>query len=231
MKLPGKFDLRVGIILASLALPNAIVWAQIQAPPTVQGTFVADPAVPTIISPTQNTSQLFVLNQDLSVRSLSDLNSGFNASCTPVVGLSVTGSTGLRTLANDNRHLYLTALNSAGSNLAVTGMTPLAGPATCGAAPAVNTSGGVPSSTLTAADWAHNRLLVVNARNGIGADTITTFNTGNVEGPSPVLTQAGQATLDTNAQYTSVVADADGDFALTAVTELRTATSPGNLWV
>jgi hypothetical protein len=40
-----------------------------------------------------------------------------------------------------------------------------------------------------------------------------------------------QASMGLNGQYTSIVADVRSDFGLTAITELKTDTSPGYLWV
>jgi len=48
---------------------------------------------------------------------------------------------------------------------------------------------------------------------------------------SGALLQQVRTALDSGGVYTSVVTDVKSTYSLTAITELKTATSPGNLWV
>ena len=70
------------LVLASAVLPAPAALAQ--------GAFVPDPAIPAIISPSRNTSQIYVLNRDLSILFYS--TSGPSISCAPFPGFSLSPS-------------------------------------------------------------------------------------------------------------------------------------------
>src|SRR6185312_11524966 len=85
---------------------------------------------------------------------------------------------------------------------------------------------------LSSNDPGHGRYFVLTSFSGAFPDLLTVIDNLNTDtGPTPTLTQKNRTSLDTNDQYTSMVTDVHSGFGLTAITELKTATSPGNLWV
>ena len=76
---------------------------------------------------------------------------------------------------------------------------------------------------------------MLSAFNGTGPDTLTVeVNLNHASSGGNYVTKLSTIPLDTGAQYTSLVTDtlgASSGVSLTAITELKTATSPGNLWI
>lgn len=191
-----------------------------QAAP-LSGTFQPDPAIPTLIAPAQQGNGYFVLNQDLS---LSGRYYPPNAVCPPPAGFSASSTTP-RTLLADFNDAYITA-QSTGANAGASTIEP-GNP--CLTAPIVTFPGGTPTQTLSANDHGLNYLYVLNAFAGNGPDTFTVLRP-DATSTGLALKPGSTTNLDTNAVYTSVVPDTNA-FGLVAITSLKTATSPGNLFV
>ncbi len=192
-----------------------------------QGTAVADPAIPVIISPSASGSEFFILNQDLSLLTHStQYTTAYN--CAAPTGFTASSTTP-RTLLNDGENAYFTAQSSASANAAATAIEP---DFSCASAAAFALTGGTPTGSLSSNDPGHGRYFVLNAFSGAFPDLLTVINNLNTNSTAtPTLTQKNRVSLDTNGQYTAMVTDVHSGFGLTAITELKTATSPGNLWV
>jgi len=84
-------------------------------------------------------------------------------------------------------------------------------------------------------DTFHARYYVLSGFNGNGPDTLAVeVNLNNALSGGNYVTQLKTVPLDTGAQYTSMVTDTSAGatgYSLTAITELKTAASPGNLWI
>lgn len=218
------------ILIASAVLPSR---ASAQVTPTLQGTFVADPAVPALISPLLQGSQFFVLNQDLSLLTYSTADNSLNGTCGAPTGFSATSVTP-RTFLNDTRNAYFTAASSSGANEAVSGFS-FINTGLCQAINGPTVAGGVPTYIFSSNDTFHARYYVLSGFNGNGPDTLTVeVNLNNALSGGNYVTQLKTVPLDAGAQYTSMVTDTSAGAtgsSLTAITELKTATSPGNLWI
>ena len=200
-----------------------------QSTPSLQGTSIADTAVPVVITPAPQGSGFFVLNQDYSLLQHSTADSSRNQSCTPPTVFSKT-SAAPRTLVSDLYNAYLSGPDSSGSSTAVTAVTP---EQLCAMTTPFDSTGGLASQSLAANDIQHANYYLVSGYGGTQADTLTVLNNLNqaTVSSSNMFSEQTQVPLDANGQYTSVVADTRSDFGLAAITELRTPTSPGNLWV
>jgi len=207
------------------AMALVVVFAGVVA--NAQGTAVSDPAIPVIISPSDTGSEFFILNQDLSLLTHStQYTTAYN--CAAVAGFTASSNTP-RTLINDGENAYFTAQGSAGANAAATAVEP---DFSCASAAPFTLAGGTPTGALASNDPGHGRYFVLTSFSGAFPDLLTVINNLNTNSSStPTLTQKNRTSLDTNGQYTSMVTDVHSGFGLTAITELKTATSPGNLWV
>ena len=127
-----------------------------------QGTFISDPAGPAVISPSRNSSQIYVLNRDLSIQSYSDSSTpAASATCSPFPGFQLTASIPL-TLVNDGQNLggaslYETGQSSGSSNSQAVGIIPAESP-NCPSSPEVSMAGGIAAASLSTADAIHRRL-------------------------------------------------------------------------
>jgi PKD domain/Bacterial Ig-like domain (group 3) len=194
---------------------------------SAQGTAVSDPAIPVIISASDTGSEFFILNQDLSLLTHStQYTTAYN--CAAVSGFTASSNTP-RTLINDGENAYLTAQGSASANAAATAVEP---DFSCASAAPFSLADVTPTGALASNDPGHGRYFVLTSFSGAFPDLLTVINNLNTNSSAtPTLTQKNRISLDTNGQYTSMVTDVHSGFGLTAITELKTATSPGNLWV
>ena len=115
-------------------------------------------------------------------------------------------------------------------NTAVDALTP---EVTCTPVTAFDYTGGLATQSVATNDPQHALYYLVSAFGGSQADqllVLSNLNNATVSS-SNKFTELNEAALDTNGVYTSIVADTRSDFGLTAITELKTATSPGNLWI
>jgi hypothetical protein len=220
---------RASLCVASLVLGLFAAHARAQTTPAVQGTSIADPAVPVVITPAPAGSGFFVLNQDYTVLQHSTVDSSQNESC-PAPSIFSTTNTAQRTLVTDLYNAYVSGADAPGLSLAVTAITP---EVLCQTMKPFDYTGGVPAQSLAANDIEHASYYLVSAFGGSDADSLTVLNNLNNATVSSSNSFNGvlQASLGLNGQYTSIVPDVRSDFGLTAITELKTDTSPGYLWV
>jgi len=220
---------RASLCVASLALGLLPAHSQAQTTPAVQGTSIADTAVPVLITPAPAGSGFFVLNQDFSLLQHSTVDTSQNQNCT---GPSIYSRTdpAQRTLVTDLYNAYVSGADAPGVSMAVTGITP---EVSCQMTTPFDYTGGVSAQSLAANDTQHGSYFLLSAYGGSGVDTLLVLNNLNNATVSSgnAFTGALQMALDVNGQYTSLVPDVRSDFGLTAITELKTSTSPGNLWV
>ena len=217
----------VGVLGIGLGLLGG-VRAGAQGVPTVQGVAVADAAVPVAIAPAQYGPAYYVLNQDLSVLIRSTNISSYTRNCAAPSALNAAvGSP--RAILNDSQDLYVVGQGATGANEAL--VAEMVGSSVCTSVAGPSIPGGVPAQVLVSNDTNQGRLYVVSAFNGNSPDTITVVGNLNSYSGSGALLQQVRTALDSGGVYTSVVTDVKSTYSLTAITELKTATSPGNLWV
>jgi len=213
----------------SLVLGLFAAHAAAQTNPAVQGTSIADPAVPVLITPAPTGSGFFVLNQDYSLLQHSTVDTSQNQNC---AGPSIFSQTNpaQRTLVTDLYNAYMSGADAPGASLAVTAVTP---EQLCQTMKPFDYTGGVPAQSLAANDTEHAHYFLVSAFGGADVDSLSVLNNLNDATVSGSNSFDGvlQASLGLNGQYTSIVSDVRSDFGLTAITELKTDTSPGYLWV
>src|ERR1035437_9691929 len=220
---------RASLCVASLVLGLFAAHARAQTTPAVQGTSIADPAVPVVITTAPAGSGFFVLNQDYSVLQHSTVDTSQNQSC-PGPSIYSTTDPAQRTIVADLYNAYVSGADAPGVSMAITGITP---EVSCHMTNPFDYTGGVSAQSLAANDTQHGSYFLVSAYGGTGIDTLMVLNNLNNATVSSgnTFTGALQIALDQNGQYTSLVPDVRSDFGLTAITELKTGTSPGNLWV
>ena len=194
---------------------------------TLTGTSLADPAMPTLISPASQGSDIFVLNKDLSLSGRFRSATTQGIVCPAPAGFSA-ASSAPRTLLNDGNAAYFTAQSSGASAAASTSEPAYP----CHTAAALALGGGNQTQAFSTNDTRHGKYFVLSAFGGNGPDTLTVMSNLNTNnGPTPTLTQLSTTNLDTGGTYTSMVTDVNSNYGLTAITQLRTATSTGGLWV
>ena len=204
------------------------VGAGAQGVPSLQGVAVADAAVPVAIAPSVYGPHYYVLNQDLSVLIRSTNISSYTRNCAAPSSLNAAvGSP--QAILNDSQDLYVVGQGATGANESL--VAEMVGSSVCTPVTGPTIPGGVPAQVLVSNDANQGRLYVVSAFNGNSPDTITVVGNLNSYGGSGPLTQQVRTALDTGGVYTSVVTDAKSTYSLTAITELKTSTSSGNLWV
>jgi len=220
---------RASHCLVSLVLGLFAVHAAAQTTPAVQGTSIADPAVPVLISPAPTGSGFFVLNQDYSLLQHSTVDTSQNQNCTAPTIFSTTNPA-QRTLVTDLYNAYVSGADAPDLSMAVTAITP---EVSCQMTTPFDYTGGVSALSLAANDPQHGNYYLVSAYGGSNADSLTVLNNLNnaTVASSNSFGGALEASLGLNGQYTSIVSDVRSDFGLTAITELKTDTSPGYLWV
>ncbi len=132
-------------------------------------------------------------------------------------------------LDDQNRILYQAGATPSGTVQAVGIGAPFSG-TNCRKTAAVTLAGSL--ALLAAADARHNRVLFLSTFGSGGPDVLSSYNTSNVGDYTLVgnLSKEAQTSLGTSGTYSAIVADSDG-LGIVAVTELRTATSAGGLWV
>lgn len=214
-------------VFFAFALLSTLVNAQ--KAPSVQGTSVADPAVPVLVTPAPAGSGFFVLNQDFSVLQHSTVDTSQNQSC---AGPSIYSQTNpaARTLVTDLYNAYFSGPDSSGMNTAIDAVTP---EVSCTPVQAFDYTGGLATQSVSSNDPPHGFYYLVSAYGGSQVDTLTVLdnlNRGQVSS-SKKFSEETQLSLDLGGVYTSAVSDTRSSFGLTAITELKTLTSPGNLWV
>lgn len=220
---------RASLCVASLVLGLFATHATAQTIPAVQGTSIADPAVPVLITPAPTGSGFFVLNQDYTLLQHSTVDTSQNESC-PAPSIFSTTNTAERTLVTDLYNAYVSGADAPGLSLAVTAITP---EVSCQTMKPFDYTGGVPALSLAANDIEHATYYLVSSFGGSDVDSLTVLSNLNNATVSSTNSFNGvlQASMGLNGQYTSIVADVRSDFGLTAITELKTDTSPGYLWV
>jgi hypothetical protein len=114
---------RASLCVASLVLGLFATHATAQTIPAVQGTSIADPAVPVLITPAPTGSGFFVLNQDYTLLQHSTVDTSQNESC-PAPSIFSTTNTAERTLVTDLYNAYVSGADAPGLSLAVTAITP-----------------------------------------------------------------------------------------------------------
>jgi hypothetical protein len=189
-----------------------------------------DAAVPVAIVAHPTFSIVDVLNQDRSITQYateSVSNSGY--SCAAAPGLAPQTTTPHAFVTDGD--LFEIGPPATGSGISI---APIASPNyTACRYGTVTPIPGSPSTLLLAgADNRHFRVFTVTGNGGSSPETITGFNSQPFYTSSGSIVSLGQATLDQGATYTSIVTDVDGTYyGDTAITELRTATTAGNLWI
>lgn len=219
----------VRLFFAAFLLPSCSVSLSAQTPPSIQGTSLADTAGPTFIAPAQFGSDFFVLNKDLSQLRRNASTTSYFVNCAAPSGFTAATST-QRTYLTDDSSTYTTAQSSSATGIAANGTN--FGSSTCANGAPLALTGNAPAQSLASNDPRHGRYFVLSAFNGGSPDLLTVFNNLNTNSSStPSLSQKNRTSLDTGAQYTSIVTDVASNYGLTAITELKTSTSPGHLWV
>ena len=199
-----------------------------------QGTFVIDANGPRLIVPSTRTTQVMVLNGDASLMGFSTLNPpSYALNCASPGGVATSGGAS-QTLALDetNNAAFQTGAGMA-TPVAIGQGVPYSGN-NCSYSPALAAGGTGAKAVQSVSDVLHRRLFVISAGKAGSADTITAYDTNSVGYYQPsaqALMSPLQANLDTGGTYTSAVADSDGLYGDAVVTELRTATSAGGMWV
>jgi len=195
-----------------------------------QGVSVPDAAVPVVIAPSVGTSQFFALNANGTVTGAnSAMSSSYALNCTAASGLQTATAATPFVLDTSARILYESGpISSATLNL-VGIAAPFSG-TNCKKTAPVSPVG--TSAFLSVTDATHGRTVVLTRLGSGGPDVLTSYNTRGVGDYTLVgnMVKEAQASLGTGGQYTAMVADGDG-YGMVAITELRTATSPGGLWV
>ena len=219
------FMVSLAVLWAGLLDPSA-TWAQ--KTPVVQGTAVPDAAVPTVITAPSFLSNYTALNQDLSVQTHSLADSSQNKSCPAPAGYQASSPTP-RTVQNDFFTAYVTAQGT-GADAALTAVQPQNN---CMQTPAFSIPGGTPVQSLASNDIYSGRYYLVSGFGGNGPDTLSVINNLNnaTVSQNNAFTQQGSFNLDTGGYYTSVVTDLHSIYGLTAITELSTGSTTGNLWI
>jgi hypothetical protein len=214
---------------SAFALVLVSATARAQTLPTVQGTSVADAAVPVLIAPAPVTSGFFVLNQDFSVLQHSLTDNSQNQSC-PRAGIFSQTNPAARTLVVDQYNAYFSGPDAPGYNTAVDAVTP---EVSCTPVQPLDYTGGVATQSVASNDPQHALYYLVDALGGADVDELIVLpNLNNTTVySSGKFTSALEAALDTGGVYTSIVSDTRSSYGLTAITELKTSTSPGNLFV
>ena len=195
-----------------------------------QGTSVPDASVPVVIAPSISTTQFFVLNADGSVSGANSAqSSSYSFHCSTASGLLAPTAATPFVLDNTSRILFETGAVSPGTLNTAAVFAPFSG-SNCGTTVSAPVAGNTP--LLSAIDSFHNRALFLTTMGSSGPDLLTSYNTSAVGNTTLVgnLVKEAQTTLGSGGQYTAIVADTHGR-GLVAVTELRTATSPGGLWI
>ena len=216
-------------VLLSLVLLSILFAAQGQTTPSLQGTSVPDPAVPVVITPAPAGSGFFVLNGDYSLLQHSTADTSQNESCSAPPVFSQT-NTSQRTLVTDLYNAYIGGPDAPQQNVAVTAVTP---EVLCQMTTPFDYTGGLPARSIAANDIEHASYYLLSAFGGGEVDLLTALdnlNNGSVSS-SNKFSQQTSLSLDIGGVYTSVVPDVRGLFGLVAITELKTDTSPGNLYI
>jgi len=224
-----RASLCVVSLVLSLFAAHAAAQTTPQTAPAVHGTSIADPAIPVLITAAPTGSGFFVLNQDYSLLQHSTVDTSQNQSC-PGPSIFSQTNAAQRTLVTDLYNAYMSGADAPGVSLAVTAVTP---EVSCQTMTPFDYTGGVPAQSLAANDTEHAHYFLVSAYGGSDVDSLSVLNNLNNATVSGSNSFNGvlQASLGLNGQYTSIVSDVRSDFGLTAITELKTDTSPGYLWI
>ena len=232
---PASFRCAVGVWFRAVVMIGAILSGIYHAPvaegqsvPSVQGTAVQDAAIPTVITAPSFLSNYTALNQDLSLQTHSLADSSQNQTCPAPAGYQP-GSPTPRTVQNDFYTAYVTAQGT-GANVALSAVQPQNG---CLQTPAFQIPGGTPLQSLASNDIYSGRYYLVSGFGGNGADTLSVISNLNntTVSQNNAFTQQASVNLDTGGYYTSVVTDLKSIYGLTAITELTTGSTTGNLWI
>jgi hypothetical protein len=210
----------------SISLPGLFA---LQAAHAQQGVPVPDTAGPVVIAPSASTTQFFALNADSSITgATSSMSASYALQCVVAAGFAPPASATPMVFEDRNRMLYYAGTTTAGAVQAI-GVGAKASGNSCGKTPVLSLDG---SAALRAAsDGAHSRVYFLSSGSG-GADVLTAVSASNAGDSTNVgtLSKLNQASLGNGGQYTAMVADSDG-IGLVAITELRTDSSTGGLWV
>ncbi len=190
----------------------------------------SDPAVPVAIVSEPFYTIVDVLNHDRTLTQYatqSISNAGYN--CTAAPGLAAQGAT--PHVFGYDANLFEIGTSSTSSSLVI---APITAPYYNGCAygPLTTLPSTVTSVLATAGDTNRQRLFVLTSSGGSSPETVIGYDASAFSiSSTSALVSYGQANLDTGATYTSIVTDQDGAYGDTAITELRTATTAGNLWI
>ena len=167
-----------------------------QTIPTLQGTSVADPAVPVLVTPAPEGSGFFVLNQDFSLMQHSTVDTSQNQSC---AGPSIYSRTNpaARTLVTDLYNAYFTGPDGSGSNTAIDALTP---EVSCTPVQAFDYTGGLATQSVSSNDPQHGLFYTVSAFGGADGNSdqlivLNNLNNATVAG-SNKFTELNEASLD-----------------------------------
>jgi hypothetical protein len=214
----------------AVALVLSAPAAMTQTVPSIQGTSVPDPAIPVLITPAPAGSGFFILNQDFSLMQHSLVDASQNQSCTGP-GIYSRTIQSPRTLVTDLYNAYMTGPDGIGANTAIDAQTP---EVSCVPVQAFDYTGGLATQSLAANDPQHALYYTVSAFGGnVSADQLLVLhnlNYGTVASTNQ-FSEVTETSLDFGGVYTSIVSDTRSGYGLTAITELKTSTSSGNLWI
>ena len=222
---------RLGSISLKFCLSLFLISQALDVSAKAQTSF-SDPAVPVTIVPTSKSQQFFAINQDKSLfASATTQTQIYSATCAAPAGISGLQTPGTTVGFDEgSRFLFETGIGATGTN-AIVGLGAAFSGTTCNSTPPLAFYG--TSVSLSAVDRRAERVLVLSS-NGPGTqDVVTSFSTnggGNYYSPG-TLSKRGQANLDTDGTYSAMVTDVDGTVGYTAITQIRTDTSAGALWI
>ncbi|MES2390706.1 MAG: Ig-like domain repeat protein [Acidobacteriota bacterium] len=220
---------RAARIVLRLAAMTAV--AAVSLSSHAQTTF-ADHAVPVTLVPAKGSQQFFAINQDRTLLgSATTQTSTFALTCPAPTGISGTPSSSTSVVFDDgSRFLFETGTGPTGTN-AIVGVGADFSGTTCNNTPVLPFYGS--SVSLSAVDHRHQQVLVISSNGPGSPDVITSISTnGSGDYYSPAsLSKHGQVSLDTGGTYSAIAPDIDGTVGYTAITQLRTDSSPGGLWI
>ncbi|GAA3749819.1 beta strand repeat-containing protein [Terriglobus aquaticus] len=184
-----------------------------------------DAAVPAVISPSVYGTTFYVLNQDMTSLAHSTASS-YHVTC-PAPAAATSPSSLPKALANDTQNGYVVGPD-ANSTDALTGL--LFGSSTCHTTASSTLQGAAPAQAFIANDEFHGRAFTLNASSSGDPDILTQYSNLST-GTGDSISRTSRTSLDSGAQYTSLLVDGRGQYGLVIATERKTGTSPGNLWV
>jgi hypothetical protein len=219
-----------GNIFRAIAVAFFGVLSIMGTPTRAQGTSIPDSAIPVAILPSMQYSQFVVVNQDHSILAASTSHPAtFAVQCAAPSGISGAATSSSPVVFDENARLLYQVGSGSSSSVVGTGL-PFSG-TTCNSTPALLFSG--TSATLSSDDALHGRLLILTSGAAGTPDAVTSFSTTNAGyyGAVGNLNKIAQSNLGTGGTYTSMVTDVDGLDGIVAITQLRTDTSAGDLWI